>query len=159
MITLKAGDPAPAFAGKDQDGNAVTLRDYQGKKLALYFYPQDDTPACTVEACNLRDHYALLKKAGFAIVGVSPDDEKSHKKFETKFHLPFPLIADPDRIIIDRYGVWGEKQLYGRSYVGLHRTTFLIDEKGVIRKVFLRPRNKQHAQDILKAWAELARAR
>ncbi|HLI92635.1 MAG TPA: thioredoxin-dependent thiol peroxidase [Puia sp.] len=159
MTTLKVGETAPAFAGKDQDGNPVTLQDYKGKKLVLYFYPQDDTPACTDEACNLRDNYALLKKAGFAVVGVSPDDEKSHKKFETKFGLPFPLIADPGHVIIDRYGVWGEKQLYGRKYVGLHRTSFLIDERGVIRKIFLRPRNKQHAQEILKAWAEMTKTR
>lgn len=154
MITLTAGMKAPAFKGKDQDGNTVTLAEYKGKKVALYFYPQDDTPTCTIEACNLRDNYALLKKAGFEVVGVSPDDETSHKKFEAKFNLPFTLIADPQHKIIDTYGVWGEKQLYGRKYMGLHRTTFLIDEKGIIQKVFLKPRNKQHAQDIVKFWNE-----
>lgn len=154
MITLAAGMKAPAFKGKDQDGNTVSLAGYKGKKVALYFYPQDDTPTCTIEACNLRDNYALLKKEGFEVVGVSPDDITSHKKFETKFKLPFTLIADPQHKIIDAYGVWGEKQLYGRKYMGLHRTTFLIDEKGIIQKVFLKPRNKQHAQDIVKFWKE-----
>jgi peroxiredoxin Q/BCP len=109
-----------------------------------------------VQACNLRDNFALLRKEGLTVIGISPDDEKSHKKFETKFSLPFPLLADPDHKIIDKYGVWGEKQLYGRKYLGLHRTTFLIDEKGVIRKIFLKPKSKQHAEEIVKAWAEPA---
>jgi len=121
----------------------------------LYFYPEDDTPTCTVQACNLRDNYSLLRKKGFVILGVSPDDEKSHKKFENKFSLPFTLITDPDHKIIDQYGVWGEKKLYGREYMGLHRTTFLIDEFGIIRKIFLRPRNKNHAEEIIKSWQEL----
>lgn len=154
-ITLKEGDKAPAFTAKDQDGHKVSLADYKGKKLVLYFYPQDDTPTCTIQACNLRDNFSLLKSKGFVVIGVSPDDEKSHKKFETKFGLPFPLVADPEHAIIDRYGVWGEKQLYGRKYDGLHRTTFLIDERGVIRKIFLKPRNKQHAEEIVKAWAAI----
>jgi peroxiredoxin Q/BCP len=153
MITLKEGDKAPAFTGKDQNGQRIALADYKGQRVVLYFYPQDDTPTCTVEACNLRDNYSLLKREGFTVIGVSPDDETSHKKFETKFTLPFPLVADPDHKIIDKYGVWGEKQLYGRKYPGLFRTTFLIDEKGVIRKIFLKPRSKQHAEDILKAWS------
>ena len=155
MITLKEGDKAPAFAGMDQNGNRVALADFKGRKVVLYFYPEDDTPTCTVQACNLRDNYSLLKKEGFVVIGVSPDDERSHKKFEEKFHLPYLLVADPKHSIIDKYGVWGEKQLYGRKYLGLHRTTFLIDEKGVIRKVFLKPRNKQHAEDIVRIWAEL----
>jgi peroxiredoxin Q/BCP len=155
MTTLQEGGKAPAFTGKDAGGNKISLADYKGKKLVLYFYPQDDTPTCTTQACNLRDNYALLRKEGFSIVGISPDDEKSHQKFEKKFSLPFPLIADPDHTIIDRYGVWGEKQLYGRKYMGLHRTTFLIDEKGIIRKIFLKPRSKQHAEEIVKAWGEL----
>jgi peroxiredoxin Q/BCP len=158
MTILKEGDKAPAFTGKDQDGRRIALADYKGKKVVLYFYPQDDTPTCTVEACNLRDNYSLLTKEGFTVIGVSPDDEKSHKKFETKFSLPFPLVADPDHKIIDKYGVWGEKQLYGRKYLGLHRTTFLIDEKGVIRKIFLKPRSRQHAEDITKAWAAIGGA-
>ena len=116
MTILKEGDKAPAFTGKDQNGQRIALADYKGKKVVLYFYPQDDTPTCTVQACNLRDNYSLLKREGFSVIGVSPDDEKSHKKFETKFTLPFPLVADPEHKIIDKYGVWGEKQLYGRKY-------------------------------------------
>jgi peroxiredoxin Q/BCP len=154
MITLQEGDKAPAFTGHDQDGKKVSLADFKGKKVVLYFYPQDDTPTCTVQACNLRDNFALLQKQGLTVIGISPDDEKSHKKFEMKFSLPFPLLADPDHKIIDKYGVWGEKQLYGRKYLGLHRTTFLIDEKGVIRKIFLKPKSKQHAEEIVKAWGE-----
>jgi len=151
MTPLKEGDKAPAFSGKDQEGNKIALSQYKGKKLVLYFYPQDMTPTCTVQACNLRNHYALLKKAGFEIIGVSPDDAIAHKKFEEKHALPFPLIADTQHAIIDKYGVWGEKQLYGRKYMGLHRTTFLIDEKGVICKIFLKPKSKQHAEEILAA--------
>src|SRR5579872_5741643 len=112
MITLKEGDKAPAFHGKDQNGNNVSLTDFKGQKVVLYFYPEDDTPTCTVQACNLRDNHALLKREGFVVIGVSPDDEKSHKKFEAKFGLPFLLVADPGHVIIDKYGVWGEKQLY-----------------------------------------------
>jgi len=152
MITLKEGDKAPAFASKDQNGRPVSLKDYEGKKVSLYFYPEDDTPTCTIEACNLRDNFSLLKKEGIIILGVSPDDEKKHKKFEEKFDLPFTLIADPDKKIINTYGVWGEKNLYGRKYMGLHRTTFLIDEKGIIKKIFKKPRSKMHSEEILKAW-------
>ena len=151
MITLKEGDKAPAFQGKDQNGKKVSLSEFKGKKLVLYFYPEDDTPTCTVQACNLRDNYALLTKNGFEVIGVSPNDEKSHKKFETKFNLPFILLADADHAIINKYGVWGEKQMFGNKYMGVHRTTFVIDEKGVIRKIFLRPKNKQHAEEIVKA--------
>lgn len=152
MITLKEGDKAPSFTGKDQNGNKISLASYKGKKVVLYFYPEDDTPTCTVQACNLRDNFPLLKKQGFEVIGVSPDETDKHKKFEKKYSLPFTLVADPDHTIIDKYGVWGEKQLYGRKYMGLHRTTFIIDEKGIIRKIFLRPRNKQHAEEIIKAW-------
>jgi len=151
MTHLHEGDKAPAFTAKDQDGEKHSLADFKGRRLVLYFYPEDDTPTCTIEACNLRDNFSLLKKEGFAIAGVSPDEEKKHKKFETKYNLPFPLLADPDHKIIDKYGVWGEKQLYGRKYMGLHRTTFLIDEKGTIRKIFLKPRSKQHAEEIVEA--------
>jgi len=157
MITLKEGDKAPRFRSTDQDGNDVSLSDFKGKKIALYFYPEDDTPTCTVEACNLRDNYPLLKRKGWVVLGVSPDDEKKHKKFEKKFDLPFTLIADPEKKMIDAYGVWGEKNLYGRKYMGLHRTTFLIDEKGIIRKIFKKPRSKMHAEEILKAWNELSK--
>lgn len=154
-MILQEGDKAPAFKGTDQNGNPVSLNDYKGTKLILYFYPQDDTPTCTVQACNLRDNFALLEKEGFTILGVSPDEIEKHKKFEAKYQLPFTLLADPQHAIIDKYGVWGEKQLYGRKYMGLHRTTFLIDEKGIIRKIFLRPKNKQHAEEIVKAWNDL----
>jgi peroxiredoxin Q/BCP len=155
MTYLQEGDKAPGFTGRDQNGQKVSLADSKGKKVVLYFYPQDNTPTCTVQACNVRDHYPLLKKEGFVILGVSPDDEKSHRKFEAKFDLPFTLLADPDHKIINLYGVWGEKLLYGRKYLGLHRTTFLIDEKGFIRKIFLKPKSKTHAEEILKAWKDL----
>jgi thioredoxin-dependent peroxiredoxin len=150
MITLQEGDKAPAFQGKDQNGKKVSLSEFKGKKVVLYFYPEDDTPTCTVQACNLRDNYALLKKNGFEVIGVSPNDEKSHKKFEAKFNLPFTLLADPDHAVINKYGVWGEKQMFGNKYMGVHRTTFVINEKGVISKIFLRPKNKQHAEEIVE---------
>ncbi len=152
MTHITEGQKAPAFKSKDQDGNPVSLSDHLGKKVVLYFYPEDDTPTCTIQACNLRDNYALLKKQGFVVLGVSPDEEKKHKKFEAKYNLPFTLVSDPGHTIIDKYGVWGEKQLYGRNYMGLHRTTFLIDEKGIVKKIFLKPKNKQHAEEIIKAW-------
>jgi peroxiredoxin Q/BCP len=147
---LKEGEKAPAFTGIDQDGNKVSLSDFKGQKVVLFFYPEDDTPTCTVQACNLRDNYGLLTKNGFKVIGISPDDVKSHQKFKEKFNLPFTLIADPDHKIIDKYGVWGQKKLYGREYMGLHRTTFVVNEKGIISKIFLRPRNKAHAEEILK---------
>jgi peroxiredoxin Q/BCP len=151
MIELKEGDKAPAFTGRDQNGNKVSLSALKGQKVILYFYPEDDTPTCTVQACNLRDNYALLRQHGFTVLGVSPDDEAKHRKFEAKYSLPFTLLADPSHAIINKYGVWGPKQLYGRHYDGIHRTTFVIDEKGIIRKIFLRPKNKQHAEEIIKA--------
>jgi len=147
---LQVGQKAPAFKGIDQDGKKVSLTDFKGQKVVLYFYPEDDTPTCTVQACNLRDNYSLLTKNGFKVIGVSPDDEKSHQKFKEKFNLPFTLIADPQHKIIDKYGVWGLKNLYGREYMGLFRTTFVIDEKGIISKIFLRPKNKVHAEEIVK---------
>ncbi|HTM91861.1 MAG TPA: thioredoxin-dependent thiol peroxidase [Flavisolibacter sp.] len=148
---LKEGEKAPAFTGIDQDGNKVSLSDFKGQKVVLFFYPEDDTPTCTVQACNLRDNYGLLTKNGFKVIGISPDDVKSHQKFKEKFSLPFTLIADPDHKIIDKYGVWGQKKLYGREYMGLHRTTFVVNEKGIITKIFLRPRNKAHAEEIVKS--------
>ena len=151
-ITLKEGDKAPSFSGKDQNGKKISLADYKGKKLVLYFYPEDDTPTCTIQACNLRDNYGLLKKNGFEVVGVSPDDEKKHKKFEAKFDLPFTLIADPGHAILDKYGVWGEKQMFGNHYMGVHRTTFVLDEKGVIKKIYPRPKNKAHSEEIIADW-------
>lgn len=159
MITLTEGNKAPAFKGKDQNGKTVSLADYKGQKVVLYFYPQDGTPTCTVQACNLRDNFGLLKNKGFTVLGVSPDEVIKHKKFEDKYELPFTLIADTEHTIIDKYGVWGEKQLYGRKYMGLHRTTFLIDEKGIIRKIFLKPKSKVHAEEILTAWSEIINAK
>jgi thioredoxin-dependent peroxiredoxin len=147
---LKIGDKAPAFSGKDQDGKIISLKDYKGSKVVLYFYPADDTPACTTQSCNLRDNYELLQKEGYKIIGISPDDEESHKKFSKKFDLPFPLVADSKLKIIEKYGVWGEKNLYGRKYMGLHRTTFIINEEGIIEKIFLRPKTKIHTEEILK---------
>jgi peroxiredoxin Q/BCP len=151
MTQLTEGEKAPDFKAKDQDGKQVSLKDFKGKKVVLYFYPEDDTPTCTIEACNLRDNYAMLRKKGLVILGVSPDDEKKHKKFEKKYNLPFTLLADPEKKIIDNYGVCGEKNLYGRKYMGLHRTTFLIDEKGIIQKIFKKPKSKIHSEEILKA--------
>ena len=151
MTTLSEGQKAPDFKAKDQNGNSVSLKDFRGKKVVLYFYPEDDTPTCTVEACNLRDNYAALTKAGLVVIGVSPDDKASHKKFEEKYNLPFTLIEDPQKKIIDKYEVWGEKNMYGKKYMGLLRTTFLIDEKGVIMKVFKKPKSKIHSEEILKA--------
>lgn len=147
---LQVGDKAPAFTGVDQDGNKVSLVDFKGQKVVLFFYPEDDTPTCTIQACNLRDNYGTLTKNGFNVIGISPDNEKSHQNFRKKFNLPFPLIADPRHRIINKYGVWGLKKLYGREYMGLYRTTFVIDEKGTISKIFLRPRNKAHAEEIIK---------
>jgi peroxiredoxin Q/BCP len=149
MVTLKEGDKAPAFSGNDQNGNKVSLADHKGKKIVLYFYPEDDTPTCTIQACNLRDNYGLLKKNGFEVIGVSPDNERSHKKFEKKFDLPFSLISDTEHKILEKYGVWDQKKLFGHEYMGVLRTTFVIDEKGIIKKIFLRPKNKQHAEEIV----------
>ena len=152
MITLKEGDKAPAFKGVDQNGKKISLADYTGKKVIVYFYPQDDTPTCTIQACNLRDNYGLLKKNGFEVIGVSPDEEKKHKKFEAKYSLPFTLIADTSHSILEKYGVWDKKQMFGNHYMGVLRTTFVINEKGIISKIFLRPKNKAHAEEIIAAF-------
>jgi len=151
---LKIGDKSPSFTGTDQNGKSFSLADLKEKAVALYFYGEDGSPTCTIEACNLRDHYALLKKNGIEVVGVSADSVKSHKIFETKYQLPFTLLADPERKIIEQFGVWEMKKLFGREYMGVHRTTFLIDEKGIICAVFPKPKNKAHAEEILKAWKE-----
>ena len=155
MTTLTEGEKAPEFTGKDQNGNMVSLADYKGKKIVLYFYPQDGTPTCTVQACNLRDNYALLNNNGFTVIGISPDAIAKHKKFETKYGFPFTLIADTEHVIIKDYGVWGPKKLYGREYLGLQRTTFLIDEQGIIKKIFTKPKSKEHAEEILQAWSQV----
>ena len=152
MVILKEGDKAPTFSGKDQDGKKVSLSDYKGKKLILYFYSEAGSPTCTIESCNLRDNYSLLKKNSFEVLGVSPDDERTQKKFEIKYKLPFPLIADNENKITGAYGVHDMKKLFGREYMGILRTTFVIDEKGVIRKIFHKPKNKAHAEEILKAF-------
>jgi len=155
MITLQEGDKAPLFSGKDQNGNKISLADYKGKKLILYFYSEAGSPTCTVESCNLRDNYSLLKKNGFEVLGVSPDDQQKQKKFEIKYKLPFVLIADNENKITGLYGVYDMKKLFGREYMGILRTTFIIDEKGFIRKIFHKPKNKAHAREIVKAWNEL----
>lgn len=151
MVTLKEGDKAPVFTGKDQNGKKISLADFKGKKLVLYFYSEAGTPTCTIESCNLRDNYNLLKKNGFEILGVSPDEVKTQKKFEQKYNLPFPLIADTKHDVLEKYGVWDMKKLFGREYMGVLRTTFIIDEKGFIKKVFTKPKNKAHAEEILAA--------
>jgi peroxiredoxin Q/BCP len=155
MITLKEGDKAPAFRGKDQDGNTIELSQFKGKKLVLYFYSEAGSPTCTIESCNLRDHYPSLLENGFEVVGVSPDKPAAQKKFEIKYKLPFPLVADTEQKILNAYGVWDQKKLFGREYMGVLRTTFLIDENGIIRKIFTRPKNKAHAEEILAAWKTL----
>jgi len=147
---LSVGEKAPVFKGKDQNGKTVSLNDFKGQKAVVYFYPQDDTPVCTVQACNLRDNYEVLQENGYVVIGISPDDTASHEKFQTKYKLPFTLIADPDHTIINQYGVWGEKNMYGRKYMGLIRTTFVIDEKGVISKIIKKPKSKTHAEEIMK---------
>jgi thioredoxin-dependent peroxiredoxin len=143
------GEKAPDFEGRTQTGDTIRLADFAGKRVALYFYPKDDTPGCTKQACNLRDDYKKLQDAGIAVIGVSTDDEKSHSAFADKYSLPFPLVADPDHTIVNRYGVWGERSLYGKKFMGTSRTTFLIDEDGVVRHVFKRPKVEQHADEIM----------
>jgi peroxiredoxin Q/BCP len=146
---LEVGTKAPVFTAKTFDGTRVALKDFRGQKVALYFYPKDETPGCTKQACNLRDNLGALTKAGVAVIGVSPDDNSSHQAFSENHKLTFPLLADPGHKIINKYGVWGEKQNYGKTYDGLARTTFLIDEDGVICHVFKRPRTGDHTAEIL----------
>lgn len=151
---LKEGDKAPSFKSKDQDGNPVKLSDFKGERLVLYFYPKDDTPGCTKEACSFRDADDVYREKGIKVLGVSIDDEKSHQKFISKFQLPFDLLADTDKSIVESYGVWGEKSMYGRKYMGTHRKTFLIDEKGKIVKIFDKVNVSEHADEVLKAFGE-----
>lgn len=145
---LKEGDKAPDFKLKDQDGKTLSLKDYKGKKLAIYFYPKDDTPGCTAESCNLRDNYSVLKKKGYEVIGVSADNEKSHKKFATKFSLPYSLLADTEKEMVQNYGVWGEKTLFGRKYMGIIRTTFIIDENGKIEKIINDVETEDHTKQV-----------
>lgn len=140
---------APDFEALNQDGKAVKLSDYRGKKVVLYFYPKDNTPTCTTQACNLRDNYEQLLKNGYVVLGVSVDNVKSHAKFKAKFELPFDLIADPDHAIVDKYGVWGEKMMYGKKYMGTFRTTFVIDEKGIITEIIDKVESKAHTSQII----------
>jgi len=149
-MTLNIGDKAPNFKGRNQEGKTIQLSDYKGKKLVLYFYPKDNTPGCTAQACNLKDNFGALRKAGYEIVGISTDDEKSHTKFITKFDLPFDLIADTDKVIHDAYGVWVEKSMYGRTYMGTARTTFIIDEKGRLEDIINKVNTKDHTSQIIK---------
>ena len=150
MTTLKPGDIAPAFSATDQNGKEVSLEVYKGKKVVLYFYPKDNTPGCTAEACDLRDNHSDLISKGFVVIGVSPDPLKSHTKFTEKYELPFSLLPDTEKTIIQSYGVWGPKKFVGKSYEGVLRTTFVIDEKGIIEKVFTQVSTQNHAAQILE---------
>ncbi len=150
MSLLKKGDPAPKFEGKDQNGKTIRLENFSGKRIILYFYPKDMTPGCTDESCNLRDHYSTLRKIGYVVIGVSTDSAESHQKFIEKYQLPFPLIADTEKKIINAYGAWGEKNLYGKKYDGILRTTYVIDEKGIIEEVISKVDTKNHTQQILQ---------
>jgi peroxiredoxin Q/BCP len=150
MADLKVGDFAPDFNSKNQHGEAISLSQFKGKKVVLYFYPQDDTPGCTKQACNLRDNYDALLKAGFEVLGISTDDEASHKKFIEKYSLPFALVADTDKSICESYGVWKEKNMYGRKYWGTVRTTFVIDEAGKITEIIKKVKTEEHTAQVLK---------
>lgn len=154
MAKLKEGMKAPYFEGIDQNGKTVKLTDYAGKKVVLYFYPKDNTPGCTAEACNLRDNYQDLLNKGFAVIGVSMDSVKSHQGFADKYSLPFPLIADISKKILEDYGVFGEKKLYGRSFLGIMRTTFIIDEKGTIEKIISKVDTKNHTEQIFTVYKQ-----
>jgi thioredoxin-dependent peroxiredoxin len=147
---LQIGDLAPDFEVKDQNGHVVRMSDFQGKKVVLYFYPKDDTPGCTAQACNLRDNYDALLAKGFVVLGVSVDNEKSHQKFVQKFDLPFPLLADTEHEIVEKYGVWQEKSMYGRKYMGTMRYTFVIDEAGTIEDIITKVDTKNHTAQLLK---------
>jgi peroxiredoxin Q/BCP len=148
-ITLKVGDKAPAFNEKNELGKTISLTDYKGKKLVLYFYPKDDTPGCTAEACDLRDNYHTFLAQGFEILGVSPDNQTKHQKFIAKHELPFSLLADEDNAVAIAYGTWGEKSMYGKTYMGILRTTFVIDEKGKIEKVIEKVDTKKHTTQLI----------
>jgi peroxiredoxin Q/BCP len=152
MTHLKEGQKAPIFEGTGQDGKKIKLSDYKGKKVILYFYPKDNTPGCTAEACNLRDNYSELKKNGFIVLGVSPDSEKSHQGFIEKYSLPFPLLADPEKKILNLYGAYGEKMMYGKPVTGVLRSTFIIDENGNIEKIISKVNTAEHTEQIFKLY-------
>jgi thioredoxin-dependent peroxiredoxin len=149
MIKLKTGDKAPELNAPDQNGNIIKLSNYKGSKVVLYFYPKDDTPGCTAEACNLRDNYNLLLKKGFIVIGVSADNEKSHKKFIEKYKLPFPLISDTEKKVCNAYGVWGKKKFMGKEYDGINRTTFVISEDGIIEDIIEKVDTKNHTEQLI----------
>lgn len=149
MTTLEVGDKAPEFSAKDQDGNVHSLKDYKGKKLVVFFYPKASTPGCTAEACNLRDNWEKFKAEGYEILGVSADSQKRQQNFKQKYELPFPLLADEDKEVINAFGVWGPKKFMGKEYEGIHRTTFVIDEEGKIFDVISKVKTKEHASQIL----------
>ena len=151
MTTLSRGDKAPEFSGFNQFGEKISLEGFKGKKLILYFYPKDDTPGCTAESCNLNDNYQLWLSRGFEVLGISPDSVASHKKFVDKFKFGFNLISDPETEIIQAYGVWGEKNMYGKKYMGVLRTTFVINEKGIIEEIFEKVDTKNHTDQLIKA--------
>lgn len=150
-MKLEIGDKAPEFKGIDENGTSISLSDFKGKNLILYFYPKDNTPGCTNEACDLRDNYNMWLEKGYEVVGVSPDSEKSHLKFKEKQNLPFPLISDTEKIIIKEFGAWGLKKLYGREYEGLLRTTFVINGDGIITNIFTKVKTKDHTNQILES--------
>jgi peroxiredoxin Q/BCP len=150
MTHLKSGDKAPSFSGIDQNGRKISLTDFSGKNFILYFYPKDNTPGCTAQACSLRDGYDELVSLGYDVVGVSPDSEKSHQNFIAKFSLPFPLIADTDRSIATAFGVYGQKMMYGKPVMGIHRTTFIIEGKGIITEIFSKVDTKEHVKQIVE---------
>ena len=149
MNTLKQGDAVPNFSAKDEQGNKISLSDYKGKKLVVFFYPKASTPGCTVEACNLRDHYKELQAQGYELLGVSADSEKRQANFKNKYEFPFPLLADEDKTVINTFGVWGPKKFMGKEYDGIHRMTFLIDETGIVERVIDKVKTKEHAAQIL----------
>ena len=149
MTTLKKGDEAPRFEAKDQQGNTIRLQDYLGKKLVLFFYPKASTPGCTAEACDLRDNYQTLLSRGYDVLGVSADSAKRQENFKNKYELPFPLLADEDKVVINAFGVWGPKKFMGKEYDGIHRTTFIINENGIIDEVIAKVKTKAHAEQIL----------
>ena len=150
MTTLQKGDNAPSFSGKDQVGNLHTLADYKGKKLVVFFYPKANTPVCTAEACDLRDNFERFKSNNYELLGVSADNAKSQSNFKNKYEFPFPLLADEDKSVIQAFGVWGPKKFMGKEYDGIHRTTFIIDEQGIIDEVISEVKTKSHASQILK---------